>query len=251
LNQSQPQLKKKQNHKAMVIVKKNIKDSTRPIYYKAVIASEVKVADDGRTVSGYAAIWGNVDDAGDMLIKGCCAKSITERGPGSNTNRKIIFLWMHDTEDPLGRITKLVEDDKGLYFEAEVDKIPQGDRCIEQLSSGTLNQFSIGYMYVWDKCEWDSAREAFIVKEINLFEISVVSFGCNEETGFEGMKSGQLESERNKLIRDTDKALKSLPYEDQIKIRQLISKHIALNEVKPGRPLDDQEPQEESQLTGN
>lgn len=214
------------------------RQSTKPVHYKAQSATDVKVDSNSRTISGYAAIWGNVDDAGDVLMKGCCAKSISERGPESSTNRKIIFLWMHDCDEPLGRITKLVEDEKGLYFEAEVDKIPDGDRCIEQLKSGTLNQFSIGYMYVWANCEWDSAKDVLIVKEINLFEISVVSLGCNPETGFEGMKSASdVDSERNKLMRDTDKALKSLPYEDQLKIRQLISKHIALSEAQPDKPL--------------
>lgn len=197
---------------------------------------ELKVSADSRTVSGYAAVWGNIDDARDILVKGCCSKSISERGPESKTNRKVIFLWMHDTDEPLGRITKLTEDDKGLYFEAEIDKIPEGDRCLEQLKSGTLNQFSIGYQYIWGNCEWDNEKEAFIVKEIALYEVSVVTFGCNEETGFEGMKSAaEAESAANKLARDTERFIKGLPYEDGIKVRQLISKHIALSELQPGK----------------
>lgn len=221
----------------MVVTKRKPQEVTNPIRYKAIGVSDFKVSAESRTISGYAAIWGNKDDASDILIKGCCAKSIAERGPDSATNRKIIFLWMHDCDEPLGRITKLVEDDKGLYFEAVVDKIPEGDRCLEQLKSGTLNQFSIGYMYVWDKCEWDSEKGALVCRELNLFEISVVALGCNEETGFEGMKGIDLTSERNKLMRDTERALKSLPYETQIQVRQLISKHIALNSSEPGEPL--------------
>jgi len=218
----------------------------KPIQYKALAATEVKVSEDSRIISGYAAIWGNIDSARDMLIKGCCAKSISERGPESKTNRKIIFLWMHDTDEPLGRITKILEDDKGLYFEAEVDKIPEGDRAIEQLKSGTLNQFSIGYQYVWQNCEWDSEKECFVVKEINLFEISVVSFGCNEETGFEGMKSmDEVESALNKLNRDADKFIKNLPYEDGLKVRQLITKYIALHTTTPDKPREHAEPPKE------
>lgn len=156
---------------------------------------------------------------------------------------------MHDIDEPLGRIVKLTEDDKGLYFEAEIDKIPEGDRCLEQLKSGTLNQFSIGYMYVWSACEWDSQEGCLVVKEINLFEISVVSLGCNDETEFLGMKSSQVESEKNKLVRDTEKVLKALPYDTQLQIRQLISKHIALAEVNPGKdPLDNSDSQEEKSI---
>ncbi len=222
----------------MTVIAKQIpkKDSSRPIHFKAIEANEMKVNADSRTISGYAAVWGNVDSARDMLIKGCCSKSIQERGPESSTNRKIIYLWMHDMTNPLGRITKLVEDEKGLYFEAIIDKIPQGDICLEQLKSGTLNQFSIGYQYVWSSCEWDSDNDCFVVKEINLFEISVVSLGCNEETGFEGMKSVDIESEKNKLLRDTEKALKGLQYEKQLEIKKLITQHIALAESGPVMP---------------
>lgn len=216
-----------------LITNKLRKDSSRPIYYKSIdLVSELKADSESRTISGYAAIWNNIDSARDMLLKGCCGKSITERGPESSTNRKIAYLWQHNMSEPIGRITKLVEDDKGLYFEAVIDKVPKGDQCLEQLKSGTLNQFSIGYQYVWDNCEWDSAKDCFVVKEIKLFEISVVTLGCNEETAFTGMKSEQLESERNQLLRETETAIKALPYEEQIKIRQLITKHIALAEAE-------------------
>ena len=103
-----------------------------------------------RKISGYAAIFNNVDKAKDMLIRGCFAKSINDRGPESQANDKIILLWMHDMDEPTGRITKLIEDERGLYLEAVIDEIPLGDRAIKQLESGTLNQFSFGYNYVWD-----------------------------------------------------------------------------------------------------
>lgn len=213
------------------------KDRSKPIYYKTLAFTDVSVDEDSRTISGYATGYGNIDDDRDMLVKGCCAKSITERGPNSSTNRKIIYLWMHDMHTPLGKITLLREDDKGLYFEAKIDEIPQGNICLTQLLSGTLNQFSIGFQYILDKMEYDENLECWIIKEINLFEISVVSLGCNEDTGFEGLKGIELETAATKLTRDTEAALKSLPYEQQIQIRQLISKHIALATLEPPEAL--------------
>lgn len=208
----------------------------------AVEESGTLVSQDSRTISGYAAVFGNVDMARDLIVRGAFAKSISERGVNSTTNRKIAFLWQHDMSEPLGKLTKLEEDEKGLYFEAVLDKIPEGDRALEQMKSGTLNQFSIGYQYVWDKTEYDENLEAFILKEINLFEISVVTIGCNELTGFTGMKAEQLESEGNKLTRETEKALKTLPKEQEYQFRQLISKHIALAETKPPTALKQPEP---------
>jgi HK97 family phage prohead protease len=214
----------------------------KPVNYKslAIDDSGVLIEQSNRKISGYAAVFGNKDDSGDILIKGCFAKSITERGPESKTNRKIAFLWMHDMDEPLGRITKLIEDEKGLYFEAELDMIPEADRALVQMESGTLNQFSIGFQYVWDKMEYNEELDAFIVKEVNLFECSVVTIGANEDTEYSGLKSDQIESEENKLFRDTEKALKQLPIEQAYEFRQLIAKHISLTNSKPIESLKEE-----------
>ena len=54
--------------------------------------NDLNYNEDSRIISGYAAIFGNVDKAGDLLVKGCFAKSIAERGPESQANDKIIFF---------------------------------------------------------------------------------------------------------------------------------------------------------------
>ncbi|MDD6210505.1 MAG: HK97 family phage prohead protease [Bacteroidales bacterium] len=206
--------------------------------YKALSVEEYGVNSDSRIISGYAAIWGNKDKAGDILIKGCCAKSINDRGPESNANNKIIYLWMHDMSEPVGKITKLVENEKGLYFEALIDTIPLGDRLITQLKSGTINQFSIGYSYVWDKCYYDDALDAFIVKEIVLYEISAVSIGCNGETEFTGMKSAdQLADSVSTLQKDIDSALDGLPFNKISSLKGLFAKTWSLAKVKPDKEV--------------
>lgn len=219
----------------------------RPVYYKEIQLDGFKADKDSRIVSGYLAAFGNIDSAGDVLIKGCFAKSLLERGPQATTARKIAFLWMHQMAEPIGHFTKLVEDDKGLYFEAYVDKIPLGDRVLEQYSSGTLNQHSIGYRYVWDKCKYDEITlpdgttvEAFICYEINLFEGSVVSIACNENTPYEGMKGEQREEAEQALNNDTEQFIKSLSPETGYKARQLISRWVALAEnEEPTKSLND------------
>ncbi len=216
-------------------MKKEIIDlkGSRPIFYKSFGLEIKSVDEEKRTVSGYLASFSNIDSDKDMLIKGCFAKSISERGPGTSTARKIAFLWMHDMKEPLGKFTKLQEDNTGLYFEAVIDKIPLGDRALEQYASGTLNQHSIGYKYIWDKLEYDETQDCFIVKEVDLFEGSVVTLGCNENTPFMGMKSTDLESQRNQLIKETESCLKGIEYDKQYQIRQLIAKHISLAETEP------------------
>lgn len=219
------------------------KSSTRPVFYKNM-GMPVQVDEASRKISGYLAAFGNIDDDGDMIVKGAFAKSLQERGVNSTTHRKIAYLWMHDMKEPIGKFTVLQEDEKGLYFEAEVDKIELGDRALTQYKSGTLNQHSIGFRYVWDKTEYDESLQCFVLKEVNLFEGSVVTLGANENTPFMGMKGSSLEAEGIVLQKETETFLKGLTPEQEYQARQLISKHIALAETKPPQALKEEaEPQ--------
>lgn len=206
------------------------------IQYKtfSVYAKEVNYDSESRTISGYAAIFGNKDKAGDILIKGCFSKSIQDRGPESSANDKIIMLWMHNMNEPIGRIAVLYEDDKGLYFEAVIDDVPRGDQAIKQLESGTLNQFSIGYQYVWENCEYDMEKDAFIVKEVKLHEISVVSIGCNGETEYLGLKTMEdAETAYEELVNEVSEVCSGMNAQKQLKIQRMISKAMSLASFKP------------------
>lgn len=208
---------------------------------------DVKALTDGsRKISGYASVWGNVDAAGDVMMRGAFAKSIIERGPNSTTNRKIAFLWQHQMDVPLGRITVLKEDEYGLYFEAEISKTQKGDETIAQLLDGTLNQFSFGFKYVMDKCTYDRSTDVFYVGEVYLSELSVVTLGCNELTVFTGMKQlskTQLIEENTKLNKVTNTFKRALTEDQRIELDEIIQQHIALAYAEPQRHSSKTEPQ--------
>lgn len=215
-------------------MQKQHKYKNRPVVHKSFNTKDLVINMEDRKVSGYLAAFGNVDIDGEMIIKGAFAKSIRERGVNSTTDRKIAYLWQHDTSEPIGRFTELREDDYGLYYEAEIDPIPLGDRVLIQMQSGTLNQHSIGFKYVWDKTETEEidGQEVWVLREVNLFEGSVVTIGANENTPFMGMKNDKIEEEGAVLARETEKLLKKFSPNEEYQIRQLISKHIALAESK-------------------
>lgn len=200
----------------------------------AFYAKEVMYDSESRTISGYAAVFNNIDKSGDVLLKGCFSKSIQERGPESSANDKIIMLWMHDMHEPIGRMTVLREDDKGLYFEAVIDDVERGNQALKQLESGTLNQFSIGYSYVWEKCEYDSERDCLLVKEVVLYEISVVSIGCNGETEYLGLKSAEeYDNILETLPLEINEVCKGLPVRKREELQLLIRKAMSLAQYKP------------------
>lgn len=212
--------------------------------FKEFAVKELSYNGESRTISGYAAIFNNRDKAGDILLKGCFAKSIQDRGPESQANDKIIMLWQHDQHEPIGKISVLTEDEKGLYFEAVIDDVERGNQAIKQLESGTLNQFSIGYSYVWEKCEYDQERDAFIVKEVVLYEISVVSIGCNGETEYLGLKSESTDP-YEEMKNEIESAIKGLPIRKKEEIQTLVRKALSLGQFKPEVPRKAVEPLEE------
>lgn len=185
-----------------------------------------------RLIKGYLTVWNVVDSYRTVWTKGCFAKSIKERGPDSNAKNKILFLWQHRQDEPLGQFRVLNEDDYGLYFEAVLDDIPQADRCIKQVRSGTLNQFSFGFDYIWDKVEYDDQYEAVRIFEAELFEGSSVTFASNTET-YAVRSIEEFEKQKELLDEETDDFIKSVPRSKQLELRQLLSRHISLAKMEP------------------
>jgi len=169
-------------------------------------AQPVEVDLNSRKVSGYFASFDNKDSDNDVIVKGAFSKSIKERGVGSSAPNKIAYLWQHDMHEPIGKLDVLTEDAKGLYFEATLSDIDLGNRVLTQYKDGTLNQHSIGFRYVKDKLEYSESSDTYFVKEVNLFEGSVVTLGANPSTPFMGMKD-MNETEQLKEIEEFIKAL--------------------------------------------
>jgi hypothetical protein len=63
---------------------------------------------------------------------------------------------------------------------------------------------------------------------LNLFEGSVVTLGMNEATFFDGMKSELKEDLTDKLQKETEKLILSLPASKQFEIRKILTKNIEL-----------------------
>jgi HK97 family phage prohead protease len=201
---------------------------------------------DKRIINGYLATWGTVNDYGEKVIKGAFSKSIQERGPSSNSKYKLLFLWMHDCKDPLAAFDELVEDDYGLRFRTlPLDDVPNADRCIKQIRSGTLNQFSYGFDYVWDKVEWDSTDDSLVLKEVDFWEGSVVSIGADTET-FALRAAKNTDEAWIGLNEEIDDFIKTIPRKQQLELRQLFTRHKSLSKMEPSEPrqqtLDKDEP---------
>jgi len=188
---------------------------------------EIKEVGTSDVISGYGSVFDVKDSDDDIIRPGTFKRSIGLRGPDSNAKGKIAFLYQHDARDPRGQMIGLMEDSKGLMFETKLDNIPENKRLKSQLKSGTINQFSIGFRYVADKLNYDPAAKAWIIEDVELYEISAVTLGANDQTEFLGFKSkGELIDCRKRI----EELLEQEDLANAYELRQLINRIINNNE---------------------
>jgi hypothetical protein len=143
------------------------------------------LSEDG-TFSGYASVFGVEDSYGDVVVKGAFAKSL------ENWKKKGAFpamLWQHNMQEPIGVYTKMEEDDTGLYVEGKllIDGDPLAKRAYVHMKAKSITGMSIGFIVVdWS---YDSALEVYKLNEIDLWEVSLVTFPANDQARVQNVKS--------------------------------------------------------------
>ena len=162
-----------------------------------------------REVAIYLNKFGNIDSDNDMIVQGAFKKSIQERGVDSTSNRKIAFLRYHNWEMPIGKFTKLEEDDFGLFAVGKLGNSTLGNDALMDYQDGIIREHSIGFRYLSDKIKWieDSTKDAggyYLVTEVALWEGSAVTFGANELTPVMEVMKG---AEKVDLMQKIDKEL--------------------------------------------
>lgn len=92
-----------------------------------------------------------------------------------------IVLLQHNMEKPIGVVTEAKIDDNGLYVKARITQ--DVDWVISAIKNGVLRAFSIGYKIkdseFLEEETSDGRDYANIIKDLSLFEISVVSVPMN------------------------------------------------------------------------
>lgn len=207
-----------------------------PINYSGTsVTAEGKLTDDEKGGKAYFCIWGEKDTYGTAFAKGCFSRSIAERGPESNANQKIAFCWQHDIKDPIGRNIRIVEDEIGAYTEFEFDDfdaVPSAKRAKAQIKSGTINGYSFGFDYIWDKMEYDADNDVIVVLDTYLVEISPVTRASI--SGTHTVRSIEdYELQKSCLNEETEEFIRSIPRSKQLELRQLMTRQISLAKVEP------------------
>ncbi len=211
---------------------------------------ELKDADPkSGIVTGYCAIFGNIDSDSDVIMPGAFSKTIQERGPGSAKPR-IKHLWQHNSWQPIGIPTVLKEDDKGLYFETKFGSDSFSQDALLQHIDGLITELSIGFNTIKSEDVLDSSGgfQHRKLTELKLWEYSSVTWGANSLTEIISAKAEDAEiySNLNKRLDALTNALKNGKYTEESheqfeaeieKIKTIIKSLKIVEPVTPTHPV--------------
>ena len=155
----------------------------------------VKEADgEAGVFTGYASVFNNLDDGGDIVMPGAFKKTIAERF------ERIKVVWQHDWHNPIGRPLEMLEDAHGLNVKAFISDTALGRDVRTLMRDGVINELSIGYDIVKDS--WsapESGVKAHLLHELRLYEFSPVTLAMNDQAIITGVKGFQIDDPIEKL----------------------------------------------------
>lgn len=150
-----------------------------------------KVTEDGE-FEGYGAVFNNVDVANDIILPGAFTGSIRDKGVNS-----IKMLFQHDPAMPIGKWIEIKEDTHGLFVKGKIlQSISRGAETLAMLKEGIVDGLSIGFRTI--KSVWEEGSDFRQLLEVDLWEVSVVTFPANPKARVDTVKT----------IRDAERILR-------------------------------------------
>jgi HK97 family phage prohead protease len=147
---------------------------------KMCVSLDVKSLKD-RELEGLGAVFRNKDLGGDIIAPGAFAKSL--KNPKQAVRP---MLWMHKPDAVIGRWDSMKESDEGLMVKGILADTDLGNEIHTLLKMEAVRGLSIGYSV--DDFSYDKSG-ARILKEIDLWEVSVVSMPMNPLATIQHVKS--------------------------------------------------------------
>lgn len=149
---------------------------------------EIKKEDitaDG-TFVGYASTFGGKPDSyGDVIEKGAFAETLEA---GGKNGLGISMLYQHNSDQPIGVWTELIENNKGLKVKGQLAiNTTLGKDVHELLKIGAIRAMSIGWGPRGDDA-MEQVGKVRKLKNIDLWEISLVTFPANNRATVTNVK---------------------------------------------------------------
>ena len=148
--------------------------------------------------TAYASVFGNKDSYGDIVMPGAFAKDLDRWAAKGDP---IPLLFGHNMSDPdynIGEILAAEEDETGLKVHARLDlQSPKALQVYRLLKGRRVSQMSFAYDVIdggYEKRAKDGgadgeSEEFYALRELKVYEVSVVPIGANQETEILAVKA--------------------------------------------------------------
>jgi HK97 family phage prohead protease/HK97 family phage major capsid protein len=143
---------------------------------------------DSINIEGYANTT-SVDRTGDIIPMPAWNTAL------ENYLKNPIILAYHDHDEPIGRMVDYRVDEQGLWVKARISAAAED--VFNLIKDGVLTAFSVGFII--KDAMYDSVTDLFIIKELELLEISVVSVPANQDSIFSLSKSFETDEDYSKF----------------------------------------------------
>ena len=196
-------------------------------------AGTATVTEGGFT--GYAATWVREPDSyGDVVAKGAFSRTLKE---WEAKGRPIPVLWGHRTDEPkyyIGTVETAEEDDHGLKVNCSLDGESATAQHVRRLlKAGAVAQMSFAFdIKESADVELPGGRKARELRDITLYEVSVVPIGANQDTSIDDVKAPNNTRDGDGDDEDAD----ALTEEEVATVRAILS---ALKSALEEREADD------------
>lgn len=174
-----------------------------PLMFKAV-SGTLDVDEAEGIVECFVAAIGNKDSVGDIVMPGAFSNSLKRRAPR--------VVWGHDWNQPIGKVLSIYEVQPGdprlpgkmrsagvggLFAKVQFNlKSERGREAFASVAFfGQDQEWSIGYKTV--DAVYDNSKQANLLKEVELYEVSPVLHGANQLTGTISVKADEALSTAN------------------------------------------------------
>lgn len=157
----------------------------------------VKKEDSGELViEGYANTVAK-DRAGDVIP----ASAWQTENALTNYLKNPIILAYHDHSRPIGKMIDYEVDGTGFKIKARISE--GAGNVYKLIKDGVLSTFSVGFRIM--DADYDSTHDIFLIKDLELTEVSVVSVPCNQDSVFsvaKGMEGPEYETFKKEFIKE-------------------------------------------------
>lgn len=189
------------------------------------IAFELKSVSSDGVIEGCGSAFGVRDSYDDVITAGAYAATLAAHKAAGTMPA---MLWQHDATTPIGIWTEMAEDANGLRVKGQLalDTV-KGAEAYALMKMGALNGLSIGFV----SKQWTYDRELDVrtLTEVDLWEVSVVTFPSNDKSRITGIKAADVAG--IKTIRQAEQSLRDAGFSaDAAKAMIAEVKRIALDE---------------------